>query len=172
VEAIGFVGFGEAAFHIAKGLRGAGVPNVVAFDINTHTPKLGDLIRARAAETKTHLVDSNSAVAAACEVIFSAVTADQALMAAQQTAPHLVPEHCYADLNSVSPQMKQRIGCAISASGARFVEAAMMGPVPPHSHKVSMLLGGAAAPAFLELLRLSGFEWKWSRQTRSDAPRR
>jgi len=156
VETVGFIGFGEAAFYIAKGLLGAGVRNVVAFDINTHAPKLGDLIRERAAETNTNLVDSNSAVAAACEVIFSAVTADQAFVAAQETSPHLHPEHYFADLNSISPQMKQQIGCAISASGARFVEAAMMAPVPPHNHKVPMLLGGAAAPAFLELLRPFG----------------
>jgi 3-hydroxyisobutyrate dehydrogenase-like beta-hydroxyacid dehydrogenase len=156
MDTAGFIGFGEAAFHIAKGLHGAGLRNTFAYDINTRTPKLGDFIRLRAAETGTTLVDSNSDVAAACEVIFSAVTADQALAAAQQTAPHLGRAHYYADLNSVSPQMKQRVGSAISAAGARFVEAAMMAPVPPHGHKVPTLLGGDAAPAFLDLLQPFG----------------
>ena len=32
---IGFVGFGEAAFHIAKGLRQPGIASITAFDINT-----------------------------------------------------------------------------------------------------------------------------------------
>lgn len=155
---VGFIGFGEAAFHIAKGLRGAGLQRTVAYDINTHTPKLGEIIRQRACKTQTELVDTNAAVAESCKVILSAVTADQALEAANQTAPHLDAAHYYADLNSVSPQMKQRIGGTVSAAGAKFVEAAMMAPVPPHGHKVPTLLGGEAAPTFLELLRPFGVQ--------------
>ena len=43
--AIGFVGFGEAAFHIAKGLRRAGIHAIAAFDIQS-----SELIRQRAEE--------------------------------------------------------------------------------------------------------------------------
>ncbi|MGH9824801.1 MAG: hypothetical protein ACREDR_16350 [Blastocatellia bacterium] len=46
--AIGFVGFGEAGFNIAKGMRGAGVAGICAFDINTQTPVLGEKIQRRA----------------------------------------------------------------------------------------------------------------------------
>ena len=53
VERLGFVGFGEAAFHLAKGLREAGVKRTVAFDIHMHTPGLGEKIQARAQETRT-----------------------------------------------------------------------------------------------------------------------
>ena len=35
---IGFVGFGEAASHIAKGLHGEGVSGFHAYDINSDTP--------------------------------------------------------------------------------------------------------------------------------------
>ena len=156
IEKVGFVGFGEAAFYIAKGLRQAGLSRTYAYDINAHVPGLGEKIRDGALETQTELCDSNAALASACDLIFSAVTADQALKAAQQTAPHLSATHYYADLNSVSPQMKQAICRTVSASGARFVEAAMMAPVPPHEHKVPTLLGGEAAPAFLELLQPFG----------------
>jgi len=156
VDTVGFIGFGEAAFHIAKGLRGAGLQRTVAYDINTHTPRLGEIIRDRGCKTQTELVETNAAVAESCKVIFSAVTADQAFEAANRTAPHLGAGHYYADLNSVSPQMKQKVGRTISANGAKFGEAAMMAPVPPHGHKVPTLLGGEAAPAFLELLRPFG----------------
>ena len=156
IDSIGFVGFGEAAYHVAKGLREAGLARTCAFDIHTHTPVSGEKIRARAGETQTQLADSNAALAAACEVLLSAVTADQALQAACQTAPHLSPRHYYADLNSVSPQTKQAIAATIASAGARFVEAAMMAPVPPHGHKVPTLLGGEAAPAFLDLLQPFG----------------
>jgi 3-hydroxyisobutyrate dehydrogenase-like beta-hydroxyacid dehydrogenase len=147
VDKIGFVGFGEAGYHIAKGLRGAGLAQTFAYDIDT-----GERVRRRARETQTAVVESNAALVAACDVIFCAVTADQALNAAEQTAPFLESRHFYCDVNSVSPQMKQAVARTVSRGGARFVEAAMMAPVPPHGHKVPMLLGGEAAPEFVEML--------------------
>jgi 3-hydroxyisobutyrate dehydrogenase-like beta-hydroxyacid dehydrogenase len=147
IDGVGFVGFGEAGFHIAKGLRESGLARTFAYDIDK-----SEKVRSRARETRTEVVESNADLAAACDVIFSAVTADQAANAAAQTAPFLSSKHFYADLNSVSPQMKQRIGRTISAVSARFVEVAMMAPVPPHGHKVPMLLGGEAAPAFVQML--------------------
>jgi len=147
IQSVGFVGFGEAGYHIAKGLRGAGLAQTFAFDIDKN-----DRVRSRARETQTNLVDSNAALAAACDVIFSAVTADQALSAAEQTAPFLESRHLYCDVNSVSPKIKQAVGRTVSHGGAKFVEAAMMAPVPPHGHKVPTLLGGAAAPEFLEMM--------------------
>lgn len=145
IDSVGFVGFGEAGFHIANGLRGAGLARTFAYDIDT-----GEKVRRRARETRTELLESNERLAAACDVIFSAVTADQAANAAAETAPYLSSHHYYADLNSVSPQVKQSIARTVSPS--RFVEAAMMAPVPPHAHRVPMLLGGKAAPDFVELL--------------------
>ena len=156
IDRVGFVGLGEAAYHIAKGLKGAGLDRVYAYDINTHTPGLGEDIRGRAGETKTELVESNIALSRACDVIFSAVTADQALEAARETAPYLAQRHYYIDLNSISPRTKQEIAKTVAIHGARFVEAAMMAPVPPHGHKVPTLLGGAAAPELLEMLRPFG----------------
>jgi 3-hydroxyisobutyrate dehydrogenase-like beta-hydroxyacid dehydrogenase len=151
VERLGFVGFGEAAFHLAKGLREAGVKRTLAFDIHMHTPGRGEKIQARARETRTDLVEFSAALAAGSDVIISAVTADQAADAAKQTAPYLTSRHIYADLNSVSPRTKQTVGDIITGSGGRFVEIAVMGPIPPQLHKTPMLLGGASAPEFQEM---------------------
>jgi 3-hydroxyisobutyrate dehydrogenase-like beta-hydroxyacid dehydrogenase len=151
VDSVGFVGFGEAAFHLAKGLREAGVTRTVAFDSHLHTPRVGDKIQARAKETQTSLVEFSAALAAAASVIISAVTADQAVDAAEQTAPYLTSRHIYADLNSVSPRSKQKVGEIVTRGGARFVEIAVMGPIPPQLHKTPMLIGGAAAPEFLAM---------------------
>jgi 3-hydroxyisobutyrate dehydrogenase-like beta-hydroxyacid dehydrogenase len=149
---IGFVGFGEAAYHIAKGLRQPGIASIAAFDINTHTPGLGQKIQQRVKETETHLVESNRELAKSCDIMMSAVTANQAANAAEQNAPYLTSHHIYADLNSVSPGSKQSIARVIEASGARFAEIAMMAPVPPYGHKVPMLAGGNGAQAFVETL--------------------
>jgi 3-hydroxyisobutyrate dehydrogenase-like beta-hydroxyacid dehydrogenase len=148
---LGFVGFGEAAYWITKGLREAGLPSVVAYDIHSDSRQLAAKIRGRAEETGTGLVESPEALAEAAEIIISAVTADQAAIASSQTAPYLTSRHLYADLNSVSPRTKEAVGATISQTGARFVEIAVMGPVPPYLHRVPMLLGGAAAPEFQNL---------------------
>jgi 3-hydroxyisobutyrate dehydrogenase-like beta-hydroxyacid dehydrogenase len=74
------------------------------------------------------------------------------LTAARQNAPYLTANHIYADLNSVSPGLKQSIARVIEASGARFAEIAMMAPVPPYGHKVPMLAGGSGADDFVARL--------------------
>jgi len=144
---MGFVGFGEAGYHLAKGLRQAGIEHIAAYDI-----RVTDTIRERASATQTVLLASNFELAAASDIVFSTVTANQAGAAAAATAPHLRARHLYADLNSVSPGLKQSIAKTIEESGARFVEVAVMSAVPPHGHKVPMLTGGVAAPEFAQRL--------------------
>jgi 3-hydroxyisobutyrate dehydrogenase-like beta-hydroxyacid dehydrogenase len=94
-------------------------------------------------------------------VLVSTVTCSSALEAARQHAPYLNgpasddrPEpYLYADLNSVSPEVKRRIGQVVSATGAEFVEAAVMAPVGPYAQRVPMLLGGPGAERFASAMR-------------------
>jgi 3-hydroxyisobutyrate dehydrogenase-like beta-hydroxyacid dehydrogenase len=155
---IGFVGFGEAAFHITRGLRQQGLRQFAAYDINTHTAGLGEKIRRRAAENEIRLLESNAELARAADWILSTVTSDQAAAAARQTAPFLDARHLYADLNSVSPAVKQEIAQTIAACGARFVEIAMMQPVPPYGHRVPILAGAGAAHEFQQRMAPYGMQ--------------
>ncbi len=147
---IGFIGFGEAGFNLARGLCGAGASRLFAYDINAHTPRLGERIHQRAQASETGLLDSSESLARASDILLSTVTADAAVEAAEQTSPFLQARHLYADLNSVSPATKQAIEGIITATGAQFVEAAIMASVPPYGHRVPMLLGGEAANQFVE----------------------
>jgi 3-hydroxyisobutyrate dehydrogenase-like beta-hydroxyacid dehydrogenase len=152
VITIGFIGFGEAGSTIAAGLRAAGCERTVAYDINRHDRALGPLIERRAAESGTTLVETSADLARDSQIIFSTVTSNAALDAATQTAPFLTSDHTYADLNSVSPALKQHIASVIDGSRARFVEVAVMAPVAPYGHRVPMLLGGPAAHDFADML--------------------
>jgi 3-hydroxyisobutyrate dehydrogenase-like beta-hydroxyacid dehydrogenase len=158
--AVGFVGFGEAGFHIARGLRGAGLGRIYAYDINARAPRLGEKIQKRAEESGTGLLDSSANLARACEIILSTVTANAAAEAARQTAPYLEARHLYADFNSVSPALKQSIEGIIAASGARFVEGAIMLAVPPHGHRVPISLGGVHAQSLVDLLAPYGMRFE------------
>src|SRR5262249_33657224 len=129
-----------------KGLKSAGLSRIFAFDIAP------DKVRGRSEESGIPLVASNRDLTESVEILFSTVTCARAKEAAEQTAPFLKPHHIYADLNSVSPALKQQIERVVSVTGAGFVEAAVMSPVPPHGHRSPMLLGGKAAPAFAEAM--------------------
>jgi 3-hydroxyisobutyrate dehydrogenase-like beta-hydroxyacid dehydrogenase len=154
--AIGFIGFGEAGSTIAGGLRSAGIDRLAAFDINADAPDLGPRIRLRADQSRTRLVESPAALARSSDILLSTVTSSAALGAATQTAPFLEARHLYADLNSVSPARKLEIARIVGATGARFVEVAVMAPVLPYGHRVPMLLGGPAAPLFVEAMKPFG----------------
>jgi 3-hydroxyisobutyrate dehydrogenase-like beta-hydroxyacid dehydrogenase len=147
---VGFIGFGEAGSTIAGGLASAGVERILAFDVGADDARLGPTIQARAQRTGTTIVDSPAALAPSCDVLFSTVTSTSALDAATEHAAYLEPRHLYADLNSVSPAVKQDIARVIDASGARFVEVAVMAPVLPYGHRVPLLLGGPSAAAFAD----------------------
>ena len=147
---VGFIGFGEAGSTIAGGLAEAGADRIFAFDIAADDSELGPRIQQRASSTGTTLVESSAALARASEILLSTVTSSSALEAATAIAPFLESRHLYADLNSVSPACKQTIDRAIRATGARFVEVAVMAPVLPYGHRVPMLIGGPAATQFLE----------------------
>jgi 3-hydroxyisobutyrate dehydrogenase-like beta-hydroxyacid dehydrogenase len=145
VPALGFVGFGEAAFWIARGLRTEGVTHMVAYDLHVTTAGRGQLIRERADEAGVLLLPCLAAVPPECDLVISAVTAAAASSVARDLAEHLTARHVYLDINSVSPAVKRAIGEAVIGAGAEFVEAAVMSTVPPLGHAAPMLLCGPRA---------------------------
>ena len=145
---LGFLGLGEAGTSIAKGLKGAGLSGICAYDIADRELAPAARLRQRAEDAGVRLLESPAALASAAEIVIAAVTADQALIAADSIATHLGARHLYVDINSTSPATKQEAAGIIEASGARYVEAAVMDAVPRSGHKVPMLIGGKGARDF------------------------
>jgi len=158
--ALGFIGFGEAGFHIASGLRSAGISDILAYDINAESEALGPRIQQRASESQTRLVASPAELAASANILISAVTSSSAFDAARQTQAYLEARHTYLDINSVAPTLKQEIGKLVGQTPATFVEAAVMAPVPPYGHHVPMLLGGSGAHTLAEKLSPFGMRFE------------
>jgi 3-hydroxyisobutyrate dehydrogenase-like beta-hydroxyacid dehydrogenase len=63
----------------------------------------------------------------------------------------------FLDFNSASPGAKIRAAASIDATGAAYVEGAVMTSVPPYRIRVPLLLGGQRAPALSEHLAHLGF---------------
>ena len=147
--AIGFIGFGEAGYHFARGLGASA--QLFAYDIHVTS-----LVRARAAETGTVLVESPGELAERADTLLCVVTANSAFDVARQNVGGLKERHVYADMNSVSPNSKRTIAATIGESQARFAEVAIMAPVPPYGHKVPLLINGPGAGEFRERLQPLG----------------
>ena len=103
------------------------------------------------------LAATHAELAAAADLIVSAVTASQAVPVAQACAPALRQGAWFLDFNSASPGAKQRAARLVDAAGGRYVEGAVMTSIPPYRIKVPLLLGGPHAAALQPLLDALGF---------------
>lgn len=149
---IAFVGFGEAAQAFVSGWDLASATTVTAYDIKTDDPMRRAAMMARYEGCAiSGRVDLAEALRPA-RVVFSLVTADQALHAARAAAPLLGRGALWLDGNSCAPDTKRSAAEAIEAAGGRYVDMAVMAPVHPARHKVPLLLSGAEAEAAAGIL--------------------
>ncbi|MFD0677692.1 MULTISPECIES: DUF1932 domain-containing protein [unclassified Paenibacillus] len=153
---IGFIGFGEAAFHITSGLVSEGATAIFAFDVMSTDPVAGPIIRERADLAQVTLTSSLKQLIESSQVVFCATSAKYALSIAQESAVFLQNDQIYADMNSASPKVKQEIAQLMGKVGADFVDAAVMEAVPPHRHKVPISVSGTGAHRFTDLMGTYG----------------
>jgi len=141
-ETITIVGFGEAGQHVGAGLVREGTVRLSAYDIRHNEPALIEA----ANRNSTRFKGTADAVEGSA-LIFSFVTASSAVDAASAVAKHLKPGQTYIDFNSVSPATKRKVAEVVTATGAEFIEAAIMAPVPGLDHKVPVLVSAPGAQA-------------------------
>ena len=153
---VGLIGYGEVGRILAEDLRAQGVV-VCAHDLKQHGPQAAAL-RAHAAQHGVQLKASHAEVAAASQLILSAVTASQAVPVAEACAATVPAGAYYLDLNSASPGAKIQAAACIDAAGGCYVEGAVMTSVPPHRLQVPLLLGGGHAAALQPVLAALGFK--------------
>lgn len=149
------LGFGEAAAAFVTGWRHDGDPRVKAYDIKTgHTdPAVRERKIRDYAELGVSGCPSDAVALAGADVVFSLVTADQALTAAASAQHAIEKPVLYLDCNSCSPGTKIRAAALIDAAGGRYVDVAVMAPVHPALHRTPMLLSGPHAPAAADVLQ-------------------
>jgi 3-hydroxyisobutyrate dehydrogenase-like beta-hydroxyacid dehydrogenase len=145
---IAFIGFGEAGQTISRGLLGERPLAIRTYDILFDDPaNEGRLKRSAEALGVAPARDHAEAVRGA-ELVFLAVTASSSLEAALSCLPGLSAGQLFLDINSVSPKRKIETAARVAATGARYVDVAVMAPVAPYLHKVPCLVGGPGAQAF------------------------
>ena len=155
LEHVALIGFGEAGAILGADLAAGGC-NVSMYDILLDAATTRPAMQARAEQAHVRVRDSFAAAVSDAELIISAVTASSSGDVAALAGEHLRPGQVFLDINSVSPGKKQSSCRAVEASGADYVESAVMAPVPPYRLKVPMLLGGRRAESLAPRLTRLG----------------
>jgi 3-hydroxyisobutyrate dehydrogenase-like beta-hydroxyacid dehydrogenase len=146
---VAVLGLGEAGGTIARDLAAAGV-RVRGYDPAVSPPPG---------------VAAAASDADACEgadLVLSLTTAGEAEKALEQALPGLGgaglgrPAIVYADANTASAGLKQRLAVTAQEAGVPFADIAIMAPVPGRGLGVPMVVSGPAAETVRELLRGCG----------------
>ena len=145
---IAFIGFGEAGQTISRGLLAEHAPRIRAYDILFDDAADGGRLKRAAEALGVAPARDHAEAVRGAELVFLAVTASSSLEAAISCLPGLSAGQLFLDINSVSPKRKIETAARVSATGARYVDVAVMAPVAPYLHKVPCLAGGPGAQAF------------------------
>jgi 3-hydroxyisobutyrate dehydrogenase-like beta-hydroxyacid dehydrogenase len=139
---LAFIGFGELGQRFCRDLSRQKNVVLTAYDVVFSNEPTR---RALAAKWGVAAATSVGAACADAQIIVSAVTADQVEAVAETAAGFLRPGQLFLDLNSASPATKKRAAAIVEASGADYVEGAVMAAVYGPGIAVSILAGGLAA---------------------------
>lgn len=156
IPKIGFLGFGEAGFNLASGFLSEGITGIKAFDICQTRDEDCHKVSDKAIAAGVELVESPEALAKSVDIIISAVVCAEAVVAAESIAPYLTDQHMYVDINATAPDTKMEVADCLMDSKVKFVDAAVMGPIPNHRHKVPIMVSGTGAQSFMQLMTQYG----------------
>ena len=151
---VAVIGLGELGNTLVEDLLNQTRHDVRVWDWRFDDPSSSAARHLAALQSDERIMVADSALSAlnGCHVVFSAVTADQAIACAESVMPSLAEEAFYVDVNSISPQAKCRIRDIVAAQNGRFIEASVMSPIFPLRREAPILVGGDYAHDFLELV--------------------
>lgn len=157
---VGFIGFGEAGFHIAKGLKAEGVNHMFLCHLRKNDTQRAALVKNRAQEAGVEYLRSAEEVIEKSGIIISVVTPAAAVTVAKELGAYLKPGKIYVDLTSSLPDNMKIISSIVTSYGAEFVDGAIMGAVPIKGYKVLIYISGPKAEDVMQSLNSVGMNLK------------
>ncbi len=156
---VGFIGFGEASYHICRGLKDENIQDVTAYDVLLGTDQSEKIaaMEKRAAETNVTLVSSVQD-AMQSDVVFLGVPARFAEGATMEALPFMNAEKLFVDITTNRPVIKEKLGRIMKEKGFAYVDASVMGAVPLYKHKTPTLVCGSGAKMMQEVLGPIGMD--------------
>ncbi|KKX33122.1 DUF1932 domain-containing protein [Rhizobium sp. LC145] len=152
---IALLGFGEAGQAFTAGwkeLPQSPAEGLATYDIKVDNPSEHENLRQACARLDVLCADNPAQAFSGRGAIFSLVTADRALEAAQTAVSAIETGSYYFDCNSCAPSTKAQAAEMLSTHGVRYVDVAVMAPVHPARHRTPLLIAGSHAQEALALL--------------------
>jgi 3-hydroxyisobutyrate dehydrogenase-like beta-hydroxyacid dehydrogenase len=153
---IGFIGFGEVAYHFSKGFKEDGIQEIFAFDKNAKEIAEGKIVRRRAHDAGVELVPGLRQLVGRSDMIFSAVWGSAALKVAGRTAAYAKPRQIYCDINNTAPSVKTRGAEMLNSKGVKYVDLALFVTPACDRQRSFMLASGDGARPLKRLLASYG----------------
>lgn len=138
---IAIIGLGEAGSHFANDLAGMGV------SISGWDPDLQ-----RVLHPTVRFAASNPDAVKGADIVFSVNLTAESENIALEVLPFLAEGSLYCEMNTSSPQTKRKIEEILKPARIRFVDLAIMAPVPAKGIKVPLLASGGGAKYLAEKL--------------------
>ncbi|KGX90424.1 NAD(P)-dependent oxidoreductase [Pontibacillus marinus] len=146
---IGFIGFGEVGYEMSKGLLEDGVKEVFAYDPLYDQ----DFVKEKANSVGVKLVSSPERVLQPeVDVVIVAVPAHHAYNAWDNIYKHLNDNILCIDVSTASAKVKTEIYEKLLNKEKKFVDAALMGPLQVHKHRVPIIASGDGVDLFIKLM--------------------
>ena len=155
---IGFIGFGEVAYHFSRGLKEDGIREILAYDKNAKEITKGEMVRRRAREARVQLAPSLRQLVVESDLIFSAVWGNAALKVAGRCASFVRAGQFYCDVNNTAPSVKMRGAEMLNAKGAKYVDLALFVAPDRDKHRSFMLASGDGAHPFNKVMARYGMK--------------
>ena len=156
---VGVIGFGEVGYHIAKGLKQAGVSQIIAYDNASITkPALTEVFQQKAESIGIKLATTPEELARGADLILSTVIPKASIAAVTEAAPFLTPAQLYVDLNSCSPEAKKEGEAVLKERGVRYVDGAIMGAPLQLEHQAQIFACGDGAEEFHDIMSRYGMK--------------
>jgi len=144
---------------VAPGEMGSGVGRkLVQHGLTVLTSLRGRSAASAERARRAGLTDAADSELADCDIILSIVPPKDALGLAERLGPALeraAHKPLYVDCNAVAPKTVEQIAHVVTATGARFVDAGIIGP-PPADHQRAATTFYASGDAASEFAALSG----------------
>lgn len=150
---IGLLGFGEVGQILGQDIH---AEMIYAYDTKFSRSR-DEFAGNTRSNDRVHLCQNPAELCENSEIIVCAVTAEQTEEAAKSVAASMKSKSWFLDLNSAAPSTKLRAAKLINNAGGRYVEAAVMSPVPPKRLDSPILLAGPYAQSFCEIASRIGF---------------
>ena len=150
---LGLLGFGEAGYHIGKGLVLEGLEGLMVYDVGLQFQTgYKQLILERIKDAGVTCASSVEELVKENDIVMGLIPSQFVEDAGMSVLPHAGPDTVYVDASSSSPLLKEKMAEIFAQKGISYVDSAIMAAVPGDGHKVPMSCSGKGSETFAKAM--------------------